>query len=143
MAVDTFLKLEGIDGEAADAAHTDEIEVLSWAWGVINSGSAAVGGGGGSGKADFNDFTVTKFCDKASPVMMIHCATGKHIPTALLTCRKAGGEQLEYVKLEFTDLLVSSYQVGGAGEGGETPTETVGLSFSTVNYAYTPQLADV
>ena len=142
MATDTFLKLKGIDGEAQDKKHSGEIEVLSWSWGVVNSGSAATGSGAGSGKANFQDVSITKLADKASPELMIHCATGKHIPEAVLTCRKAGGEQLEYLKITLKDVMVTSFQTGGSGGGDEIPTENVGLNFAEVKYGYTPQKAD-
>ena len=37
MAVDTFAKIGDIKGESQDAKHKDEIEVLSWSWGVSNT----------------------------------------------------------------------------------------------------------
>ena len=38
MAVDMFLKLDGIKGESLDATHKDEIDVLAWSWGLSQSG---------------------------------------------------------------------------------------------------------
>ena len=37
MALDMFLKLDGIAGESTNKGHKDEIEVLSFSWGVSNS----------------------------------------------------------------------------------------------------------
>jgi type VI protein secretion system component Hcp len=46
MAADIFAKIGDIKGESLDSRHRDEIEVLSWSWGVSQSGSIAHGGGG-------------------------------------------------------------------------------------------------
>jgi type VI protein secretion system component Hcp len=50
MAVDMFIKIDSVDGETQDSKHKKEIDVLSWSWGMTNSGSAHVGGGAGAGK---------------------------------------------------------------------------------------------
>ena len=70
MASDIFAKLGDIKGESNDAKHKDEIEVLSWSWGVTQTGSMAHGGGGGEGKATFHDLHFMHHIDKASPVLM-------------------------------------------------------------------------
>ena len=38
MAVDYFLKIDGIDGESQDDKHKDWIEVLSFSWGPPGAG---------------------------------------------------------------------------------------------------------
>jgi len=116
-AVDYFLKVDGVEGESTDDKHNDEIDVLSWSWGVQQSGTMAHGGGGGEGKASFNDFNFTHHVDKASPVLLKACATGEHIKEAVLTARKAGERQEEFLKVTFSDILVSSYRNGGGQDG--------------------------
>jgi len=107
MAVDMFLKIDGIDGESQDKSHKGEIDVLSFSWGVHNATSRG-GSGGGSGKATAEDFTFTHLVDKASPALMLACAAGKHISQAQLTVRKAGGDKTEYMKVKLSDCFVSS-----------------------------------
>jgi type VI secretion system secreted protein Hcp len=138
MATDMFLKIEGIDGESADDKHKDSIDVLAWSWGLSNSGSFHAGGGGGTGKANFQDLTCTKWVDAATPELVAACANGKHIKKATLTCRKAGDKPLEYLKIELEDLLVSSVSTGGSG-GEDRLTENVTLHFSKYNLTYTGQ----
>src|SRR5215470_11993047 len=100
MAVDMFLKLDGIEGESKDHKHAGEIELLSFSWGVSNSsGLACAGGGGGAGKASFHDFAFVKRVDSATPQLMLHCATGEHIKTGLITVRKAGEKPTEFLKI--------------------------------------------
>ncbi len=75
----------------------------------------AYGGGGGAGKVSMQDFHFSMRVCKASPKLLLHCANGEHIPTAVLIARKAGKTQQEYLKIKFTDLLVSSYSTAGGG----------------------------
>ena len=76
MAVDMFMKIDTIDGESKDKKHTKEIDVLSWSWGLSNSGSAHTGGGAGAGKVNGQDLSFTKYVDSASPITSnVWCAT--------------------------------------------------------------------
>jgi type VI secretion system secreted protein Hcp len=75
MPVDVFLKLGDIKGESKDAAHKEEIDVLSWSWGMSETGSIGNGGGGGAVKANFNDLSIMHAVDKATPILMAKCAT--------------------------------------------------------------------
>jgi type VI secretion system secreted protein Hcp len=152
MAFDAFLKIHDangnilIKGESTDKGHPDEIEIESFSWGVTNTGSASSGGGGGSGKAVGQDFHFTTGMSKASPSLMLACATGRHFPQATLTCRKAGGpSQVEFLKIKLTDFLVSSYQTGGdAGGDAPVPTDQFSLNFAKIDFLYTqPRTGEV
>jgi type VI secretion system secreted protein Hcp len=139
--VDYFLKIKDIEGESSDSKHKNEIDIESWSWGETNSGSHAYGGGGGAGKVSMQDFSFTMRVNKSSPKLLLACANGMHIKEALLTCRKAGKEQQEYLKIKFTDLLVSSYQTGGSA-GDVVPVDQLSLNFSKIEYEYYPQKED-
>jgi type VI secretion system secreted protein Hcp len=141
MASDIFAKLGDIKGESLDSKHKDEIEVLSYSWGVNNAGSMAHGSGGGEGKASFHDISFVHNVDKASPVLMNACATGLHIKEATITHRKAGKEQHEYLILKMNDIIVTGVSHGGSGDGGRL-SENVSLSFAKVALEYKPQKAD-
>ncbi|WP_420382730.1 Hcp family type VI secretion system effector [Novosphingobium sp.] len=139
--VDMFLKIDGISGESQDSAHKGEIEIDSFTWGVSNIGTASSGSGLGSGKASFQDFTVIKNADAATPVLMQNCATGTHIKNAVLTIRKAGGKKLEYYKVKFTDLLISSFSNAGSGDNS-VPIESISINYTKIQIAYTQQQQD-
>ncbi|MCG6942508.1 MAG: type VI secretion system tube protein Hcp [Thiohalocapsa sp.] len=142
MAVDMFLDIEGeIAGEAQDKEHKDEIDVLAWSWGMSQSGSFHVGGGGGSGKANFQDISVTKYIDKSSPILMQYCSNGDHFPSAKLTVRKAGKEPLEYLTIQMKKVLITSVSTGGSG-GEDRLTENVTLNFREFKVVYTEQKPD-
>ena len=72
-AVDMFLKITGIDGESQDKTHKNEIEILSFSWGVSNAGTGAFGMGSGSGKASVSDINIMKHVDKSTPNLWKYC----------------------------------------------------------------------
>ena len=139
--VDYFLKIEGVPGESTDDKHTNEIDVLSWSWGETNSGTHGTGGGGGAGKVSMQDFNFVMTYNKASPELMLKCATGAHIPKATLTCRRAGELQQEYLIVNFTDLLISSYQTGGSS-GDVVPVDQCSFNYAKIEWEYKPQKRD-
>ena len=141
-AVDYFLKIDGIDGESQQDKHKNEIELDSWSFGETNAGTMARSGGGGAGKVSMQDFHFVMHVNKASPKLFLACATGEHIKSAKLTCRKAGKTQQEFLKVTFTDLLVSSYQTGGSGNADVLPTDQISLNFSKIEFDYAEQKAD-
>jgi type VI secretion system secreted protein Hcp len=138
---DMFIKITDVKGEAQDAKHKDEIDVLSWSWGVTNSGSTHQGGGSGAGKANVQDLTFTKSVDKASTILQKAACSGKHFPEANMVVRKAGEKPLEYLKVDMKDVIVTSYSTGGSG-GSDRITETCKLNFGHVKVTYTPQKPD-
>ena len=138
-AVDYFLKIDGIDGESQDDKHKGEIQLESWSWGETNAGTMSHGSGGGSGKVAMQDFHFVMKINKASPKLFLACATGQHIPKATLVCRKAGGEQQEFLKVNFSDLLVSSYQTGGSGGSDVIPMDQISFNFAKIEIEYKQQ----
>ena len=142
MAVDYFLQIDGIKGEAGDSKHAGEIEIDSFSWGVSNAGTHSSGSGGGAGKASFQDIHFTAKVNKASPQLMQACAQGTHIGKATLTVRKQGGDQQEYYTVILTDVLISSYQAGGHDGANSVPTDSFSLNFTKVCFDYKPQKKD-
>src|SRR5436189_4686408 len=106
MASDIFAKLGDIKGESLDSKHKDEIEVLSWSWGVTNA-VALAGSGAGQGKASFHDQSFTHKIDKASPSLMRACATGVHLKEATITHRKAGKGQAVLLVIKMNDVTIT------------------------------------
>ena len=139
MASDIFAKIGDIKGESLDAKHKDEIEVLSFSWGVTAAGVPASGGGGG-GKATFQDLAIVHNIDKASPSLMRACATGTHLKDATITHRKAGKGQQEYLIVKMNDVIITGVTHGGTSD--QTGSETVSLAFAKVDLEYKPQKAD-
>jgi len=140
--VDYFLKIDGIEGEAQDKTHKNEVQLESWSFGETNGGTAASGGGGGAGKVSMGDFHFVMRANKATPKLFLACANGEHIKKAVLTCRKAGKDQQEYLKWTFSDLLVSSYQTGGSASSDVVPLDQISINFTEAQVDYKEQKAD-
>ena len=139
MASDIFAKLGDIKGESLDAKHKDEIEVLSYSWGVTNAGSMGHGSGGGEGKATFHDLSFVHAIDKASPVLMQACATGVHIKEGTITAPQGRQGTAGVPDLKMNDIIVTGVQHGGSGDGH---SENVSLAFAKVSLEYKPQKPD-
>lgn len=137
MAIDTHIKFDGVDGESTHKDHKGEIEVLSWSWGVSNASSVGSGGGSGKGKAAPGDFHFMHVYDKASPVLAKQCAQGKHFKQVVVTSRKAGEGQKDFLKITMKEVFVSAVQPNGS-QGGDI-IESVGMSYGSVEFAYKAQ----
>ena len=142
-AVDYFLELDGIKGESSDDKHKDTIEIDSFSWGATNQGISSSGGGGGTGKVSFQDLVIKKEVDKASPLLMLACASGQHIKKAVLYVRKSGGQQLDYYTVTLEDVLVSHFESDGMLDGASPiPSEQLSLNYAKIKFEYKPQKSD-
>jgi len=144
-AGDMFLKVKSakgaINGEAQDKDHANEIEVLAWSWGM--QGKASLGGGLASGKATMRELSVTKRVDKASTALMSALRNNEVIKEAVLTVRKAGKTQLEYLKISIGDGRVMSLDIEAGDESNSsTVFERVTFSFNKIGVEYVPQAGD-
>lgn len=140
MAESWFLKVDGIEGESTDAAHKDEIDVQSWSWGVVQTGTSP-GSGGGAGQANFQDFHFVARISKASPRLFLACATGIHHKWATLSgARTAGkGKAIDLLKYKLSDVQVTS--VAHSDSDSEPPMEQFSLNYSKFEISYSPQTA--
>lgn len=140
MAVDMFINMGAIKGESRDKTQgaAGDIDVLAWSWGMSQSGTTHMGGGGGSGKASFQDLSFTKYVDSATNALMNALAKGTHLEKVVLMVRKAGEGQKKYILITMEEVLVTSISTGGSG-GEDRLTENVTLNFGKVAFAYTPQ----
>lgn len=137
MAIQTHLKIAGIEGEATHKGHENEIEVRSWTWGVDNAAKPGTGGGG-AGKAVPRELVFTHGYDKASPLLAKSCAKGTHLATATLSARKAGKGQQDFLTITLKDVLVTAVSVSG---DGDDIAESVALAYGEINVVYKPQNA--
>jgi len=139
MANNVHIKIDGIEGESADAKHKKTIDVLAWSWGMSQSGTFHTGSGGGHGKASVQDLSFTKHVDSASTKLQHACVMGDHIAKCVLTVTKAGGKDpLDFLVITFEQVLVSSVSLGGSG-GEESFTENVSLNFAKFKTEYFTQ----
>jgi type VI secretion system secreted protein Hcp len=142
MAIEYFLKLDGITGEAASSKHTGEIEVKSWSWGASNPASMH-GTGLSAGKVVLSDLSITKPTDKSSAKLFELCCTGKHITKGTLTCSKSTGDKnpADYLTLKFEEIAITAVQHGGSS-GDDIGSESISFAFGKVEFDYKVQGKD-
>lgn len=141
MAQDIFVKFDGIEGESQDSTHKGEIEVLNWNWSIGQTSNMHSGSGGGAGKCTVDDLHFEHYVDKSSTHLLQYCLTGKHIPEAVLTVRKAGGSPLEYLRITLREIIITGVSPVYLNTM-RVPRETVSLAFSRVNMDYVLQNAE-
>jgi type VI secretion system secreted protein Hcp len=141
-AVDYFLKLDGVDGESRLEPGAVDVDGYSYeirsprdaASGQASGKRSAAGGGGGGSVSD-----ITFMCKlgKATPKLMLACATGEHIKQAILVCRKTGGDGIPvtFLKITMSDVMVSSYSSTGAS-GDVVPTDSFSLNFTKIEFRF-------
>jgi type VI secretion system secreted protein Hcp len=132
-AFDAFLKLDGIPGESQDKDHKNEIDILSFHWGIAR---------GNRGRAQVQDFQVVKNVDAASPLLFDAVCSGQMIKEAVFSLRKAGDKAIDFYKVRFEEVLISSVSPAGSAGGDTLPLEQVSLNFQAAEIEYTIQNPD-
>ena len=146
-AYDAFLKIEGPDvkGESQADGRENEIDILSFSWGVSNPSAQALhGGGSGGGKVTLSELTITKRTDKASPQLFRNAVLGQahsgaegHYPIRLVMVYTPAdhGEPVEMFSIELNDCQIAELRstVVPAKRGSDDePSETLSLSFEQI-----------
>lgn len=143
MAFDTYLKINGVAGEAMHKSHAGEMEILSFSLGASNPATVGTGTGGlSAGRVSVSTMDIMKKSDKASPILFQACCNGKHFDQAVITLNKATGEggQSPFLKYTLTDVMVERVQwMGNGTTGDDTPAESVSLAFAKIEVEYQQQ----
>jgi len=143
-SADYYLKIDTIEGESIAVGFEKQMQIQSWSFGASNSGSAVQGMGLGVGKVSLQDFHFVVQNGKASPQLFLACAKGNHIPQAILSCRKTGGDgsPYTYTKITFGDLVISSFNTGGSEGAATLPMEQIAFNFTNITFEYFEQKQD-
>ncbi len=144
MATNMYMKIEtpNVVGESTDSEHIGQMEIQSYSHGESQptSGTSSSSGARTTGKVSIQDFVVTKFLDKASPVLNLACCDGTHYKTITIQLFRAtsdGSKPVKYMEYILTDAIISTYRVSASG--GDVPTETLAFNFATIKWSYVPQ----
>ena len=136
MAIQGFIKIDGIDGESTDKEHKNWIEVIAFTHDLNQPVSAASATGGRSAAGIMiSDFVFHNYMDAATPTLNVACCEGRHIDKAVLELCKASGDKHAYMKYTFENIIISSCDIQS---GGEKPVEEVRLNFGKITWEYTP-----
>ena len=144
MAVDMLMKVEGppIKGETKNkgskTVSQDGIDVLSWSWGVSNSGTTHMGSGSGAGRANFQDLSIVTWYEKSTNEFLKSAASGTHHEKITLVNMKAGDKPLEYIILTLENCIITSISTGGSG-GEDRLTVSFSINFEKFDIKYVEQ----
>ena len=141
MSYDMFLKIDGINGDSADDAHQQWIEITSYSHRVYQPVGGAISAQGvhTGGRADHADFAVVKRLDGSSPTLVLHCCMGKHIPNIRFELCRAMGEKTTFMVYTFKDVIVASVGPSGSGDTEDPlPMEEITFRYGQINWEYTP-----
>lgn len=136
MAVDYFLKIDGVDGESEDEKHKKQIQIMSFSWGASNVSSVAGTGGSGAGKANVSDFTIMTNFDKSTPLMFKNLTKGTHFKTGTMEAVKSGADGKPYLKVDFKELFCTSLQISASSE---VPSVALSFSYNEIKIDYSAQ----
>lgn len=137
-ATAAYVKFDGVNGESQDRDHKDWINLLSFNQGQYLPPSSAGPGGGSRGVVVFEEVTLKKELDKASPKLAESVCTGKVFPKVdIHVARTLSGEtKVTYYTCELTNVQVTSYHIGGSTQD-VIPVEEVSLNFEEIKVTYT------
>lgn len=113
MASNAYLKVDGIVGESKDATHKGWIDVTSFDLAAIQPTNITSGSGGGAGKVTYDDLVIYSYVDKATPALFQYASSGKHISKVELAVHKAGGDNVEYLRITLEDALITEANYSG------------------------------
>jgi type VI secretion system secreted protein Hcp len=144
MATNMYLKFEGpiVVGESTDGEHKGQIEIMSYSHGESQPTSMATSSAGArtAGKVSMQEFSVTKYLDKSSPVLNLACCSGTHYATITIQLYRATQEAskpVKYMEYILSDAIIANYSVSGGG--GDVPVENLSFNFATIKWSYIPQ----
>lgn len=140
MAVDYYLKLDGIEGESVDPIYKNQIQLLNWGWGASQVSSVEANGGSGAGKVNLGEFSISTYFDKATPKFFKNICEGKHFKSATLSAIKAGAQQRKpYLKVDLGELFVTGI---GVSADKEIPSVNLSFTYNEISIEYAMQKED-
>ncbi len=131
-----FLAIEGIPGESTAADFETQIEVRRWAWDE-EFPPATRPDSVERPALKMGLLKVEKSVDKATPKLMLACASRQTFPGAVLTCRKVDTRAADLLRVTLTELQICYYCAGGAAGSEERPSEEIRISFGRIEFETT------
>jgi type VI secretion system secreted protein Hcp len=132
---EVFTSIDGIDGESTARGHEDWIDTLGYTFGVTQTGSSHTGGGGGAGRADFQDLAILKVVDRATPQLLAATAEGEHLQQVIVEIgRTAEGQFRPVLRYTLDDVIITSFKP--AGVSGSRLLEEVSFNFGRLRITY-------
>ncbi|MBB5352798.1 type VI secretion system secreted protein Hcp [Haloferula luteola] len=134
-AIDAYMKIDGVEGEATDSEHQKWVELSSVSFAVARPVTFTSTGLTSDGRPSQSSLVISKVVDKASPPLFLKCLQGDRIGQiafdfvpANLSSRKA------YYRIVLEDVLISSVSQGQSEDA--VPTEEVSLNYAKIEVTY-------
>lgn len=127
MECSIFAKVDGIEGEATDDGHANEIRLTSCSFSAFNSSSYNNASKTVSkGQANMADIAWTKEVDKTSVAIFKACATGKVIPKVKISFQSNVGDdkKIDFLVYELENVVFNSYSFSASSMADESGTMT-------------------
>lgn len=141
MAFDAYLKIDSIPGEATDSNHQQWIQLLAFNHGVIQPHATALGGGGSRGgveRCEHQDFVISKYIDKASPKLNLHCCNGINLKEVKIDVVRQVDTKIAYMTYTFQTCLIRGVTIHANPKGSDMrPIEEVNFSYAKIHWKYT------
>ncbi|HEX7315141.1 MAG TPA: type VI secretion system tube protein Hcp [Pyrinomonadaceae bacterium] len=139
--MDTIIMDMGGDvkGESTREGYRDKIELLTFSHGVAMQMTGDISTRERtSGRPNHQDMTVTKYLDRASPILNLRCCEGKMFPQVdIIIGLDNHGAVVELMRYTLKNVLISSISIGGGG--GDRPVETLTLNYTQITWDFKDQ----
>lgn len=134
-----YIKFDGVEGEAKDAAHAGWSDLANFGQGLHQPGGGATGQSRRRGDVIMDDFSCSKEMDKASPKIAEAVCLGKVYPKVEIhmTASITDAGRVTYYAYELVNVMVTSYNVSGSGQSEEVPMEDFSLNYEEIKVTYT------
>ena len=133
----SFFKLDGIDGESKDESHESWIDILAFSQGQYVPAASLDTGSSRRESCVFEEISIEKNLDKASPKLAEAVCTGKVFPKLEIHLTATyGGSRTTYFAYELTNVMVTSYHIDNSKEDSD-PVENVSMNFEKIKVTYT------
>jgi len=134
-----FIKFDGVDGEAKDQDHQNwsDLDAFSQGMEVRHRGKTPIGVRRSNVVPE--DIFCSKELDKSSPKLAEAVLKLRVFPKVDIhvTASFSDAGPAVYYAYELKNVLVTSYNISGSGDGSELPIEELALSFAEIKVTYT------
>lgn len=143
MAFDTFLWIDGLDGDSSDAEHKNWIEISAYNLAATQAVSRTASSAGGAtvGRVYLSHFSVVKRVDIATPKILEACCAGQHFKKIVMSVHRANGEKQKFLEIVFEEVIITGIHSGNIFDAAASsfPEEVVWFDYAKVNIVYSQQ----